>query len=88
MTDDGIPLGQLLALTERAVNGDRRLLVQLFRELQKLATNPAAPSEEQALAEVLGRVLIGERSPDLSGLHPEAAQELGIWLERLDEQDS
>lgn len=84
MANPGITLEALLNLAERAVNGERQLLVQLFRELQRLSMNANAPAEERALAEVLGKVLMGEREPDLSGLHPEAAEEIGAWLRRLE----
>ena len=36
VSNPGVTLKELLDLTERAVNGERQLLVQLFRELQRL----------------------------------------------------
>ncbi len=84
MVDQGVTLEVLLELAGRAVSGERQLLVQLFRQLQQLARNSSAPVEERALAEVLGKILIGQRDPDLSRLHPEAAQEIEAWLKQLD----
>lgn len=83
MTQQGISLEQLLVYVERAVQQDRRLLVQLFRELQQLAHHPSVPPEEQAVGEVLSRVLMGDRSPDLSHLPPDMAGEVQQMLDRL-----
>jgi hypothetical protein len=79
----GVPLDVLLGYVERAVRGDRLLLVQLFRELQRLARLGGAPPVERRLGEVLSLVLMGDRCPDLSGLPEEAAQEIQSMLERL-----
>lgn len=76
-------LEQLLVFVEQAVRGDRRLLVQLFRTMQQLAQHPSAPAEERALGEILSRVLMGERQPDLSPLPADMAQEVQDMLERL-----
>ena len=79
----GVPLDILLGYVERAVRGDRLLLVQLFRELQRLAHLKGAPPEERCLGEVLSLVLMGDRCPDLSGLPAEAAKEIQSMLGRL-----
>ena len=78
---DGLPLETLLEYVQRAVNGDRRLLVQLFREMQRLAHHPTAPPEERALGEVLSLVLMGERRPDLSALPVDMALEIEQMLD-------
>lgn len=76
-------LEELLVFVERAVRGDRKLLVQLFRTLQQLAHHPDAPPEERALGEVLSRILMGDREPNLHALPPEMADEVNGLLERL-----
>jgi len=83
MTRQPITLDQLLVLVERAVRGERQLLVALFRQLRRLASLPEAPPEERLLGEILSRVLMGDRNPDLSALPPELAQEVQAMLERL-----
>lgn len=83
MSQQGITLEQLLVYVEQAVQSDRRLLVQLFREMQQLAHHPSAPPEEQAVGEVLSRVLMGDRSPDLSHLPPDMAGEVQQMLDRI-----
>jgi hypothetical protein len=85
MDAPGLPLDQLLGYVEQAVHGDRRLLVGLFRQLQVLAHHPTAPPEERRLGEVLSLVLMGDRSPDLSGLPEDMAEEIRVWVERLRE---
>lgn len=84
MNAEPVSLTEVLAYIERALRGDRRLLTQLFREFQQLANHPSAPQEERALGEVLGRILIGDRNPDLSRLDSEAAEELAEWLGKFD----
>jgi hypothetical protein len=76
-------LEELLAYTGRAVGGDRRLLAQLFRQMQRLANLPDAPPEERALGEVMSRILIGEREPDLSALPDDMAGEIRQWLKGI-----
>ena len=73
MAED-LTLEQLLVFVERALNGDRLLLVQLYHELQRLAQHPSAPAEERALADVLCRVLMGGMPTDISHL-PQSMQE-------------
>jgi len=51
--------------------------------MQQLAHHPTAPPEEQALGEVLSRVLMGDRSPDLSHLPLEMAGEVQQMLDRI-----
>lgn len=84
MTSQPITLEQLLLYVERAACGDRQLLVQLFRQLQRLAHLPSAPPEDRLLGEILGRVLMGDRSPDLSALPQELAGEVQAMLDRLE----
>lgn len=84
MTEDaGVSLDQLLTYVERAVRGDRRLLTQLFREMQRLAHHPTAPSEERQLGAILSLVLMGERKPDLSTLPADMTTEIERMLQRL-----
>ena len=81
MPDDpqaGVDLGQLLDYVSRALDGDRRLSDQLFWQFQRLAALPSAPSEERALGVALGRILLGDRQPDLSKLNPDAAAEVAL----------
>ncbi len=78
-----LTLDQLLAYASRALRGDRRLLAQLFRQMQRLANLPEAPPEERALGEVMSRILIGEREPDLSALPDDMAGEIRQWLQDL-----
>jgi len=83
MDQPGLGLEQLLRYVERAVQGDRRLLVALFRQMQRLAHHPTAPPEERRLGEILSLVLMGDRKPDLRGLPPDMADEITNWLEHL-----
>lgn len=80
---EALTLEQLLVYVEQAVRGDRRLLVQLFRELQRLARHPTAPPEEKALAELLCRVLMGDERPDVSHLPESMQQDLRALFARL-----
>lgn len=80
---DGAPLDQILSLVERAVQGDRRLLVQLHRVFQRLACLQEAPAEERRLGEILARLLIGDRQPDLTGLPKDMAEEIRALLRRI-----
>jgi hypothetical protein len=81
--ETGLPLNQLLVYVERAVRGDRRLRVGLFRECQRLSRLEAAPPEERRLGETLSRILMGDRSPDLITLPDEMADEIRDLLARL-----
>jgi len=76
-------LQQLLVYVERAVRGDRKLLVQLQRTFQQMASRPQVPPQERLLGEILSRVLMGDQDPDLSGLPEGAAREVAQMLERL-----
>mgnify|MGYP001007747248 CR=1 FL=1 len=79
----GVSLQQVFKYVEQALNGDRRLRVQLFRQFQALARQPGVPLPERRLGEVLSMVLIGEREPDLDGLDAQAAKEMIGLLARL-----
>ncbi len=79
----GVSLQQVIEYVERALSGDRRLLVQLFRQFQSLARQPGIPLPERRLGEALSLILMGEREPDLDGLDPEAAEEMTGLLARL-----
>lgn len=83
MEQQGVSLQQVIGYVERAMNGDRRLLVQLFHQFQTLARQPGIPLPERRLGEVLSLILMGEREPDLDGLDPEAAEEMTELLARL-----
>lgn len=86
MPETGVPLDQLLGYVERAVRGDRRLLVQLFRQMQRLAHLPAAPPVERRLGEILSMILMGERKPLLDDLPPDMAEEIQEMLRRISKE--
>lgn len=83
MAQTGVSLEDLLVYVEQAVRGDRRLLKQLFRQFEILACLPSAPPEEQKLGRALGRILIGDRHPDLNGLPEDMVVEIQALLLRL-----
>jgi hypothetical protein len=83
MTSTPVTLEELLVYVERAARGDRRLLVALFKQLQRLARHPTAPPEDRLLGEILGRVLMGDRSPNLGALPAELRAEVQAMLDRL-----
>jgi hypothetical protein len=85
LNPSGVKLEEVLVYVERALSGDRKLSNQLFQTFLQLSNHPSAPPEERALGRVLGRILIGEREPDLSELHPEMAAEIKALLERLEQ---
>lgn len=85
MDAPGVPLDQLLAYVAQALHGDRRLRAGLFRQFQRLAQHPTAPPEERRLGAILARLLMGDRTPDLSGLPDDMRQEIEAWLVRLDD---
>ena len=78
-----LTLPQLLELVERAAGGDRQLGGQLFGAFQQMRADPNAPPDQQALAEVLLRVLIGDLQPNLDALPPELASYVRGMLGRL-----
>ncbi len=79
----GAPLDQILSFVERAIKGDRRLLVQLFHTFQRLTHLPEAPPEERQLGEILSQILMGDRHPDLTGLPSDMVEEIQAFLNRL-----
>lgn len=79
----GVTIEQLVELVERARNGERKLSAQLFGVFMQMRTRPGVPPAEQALADVLVRILIKEPSPDLSGLPEDWAAPLRELLARL-----
>lgn len=83
MSEPGVPLDQLLEYVERAVRGDRPLLVSLFRQFQRLAHHPDAPEEERRLGEILSQILMGERRPDLGCLPADMVADIEELLVRL-----
>lgn len=72
-----------MELVERARNGERKLSAQLFGVFLQMRNRPGVPAPEQALADVLVRILIKEPDPDLSGLPEEWAIPIRELLERL-----
>jgi hypothetical protein len=88
VSQPGLTLEELLGYVEKAACGDRRLLVQLFRTLQQLAHHPTAPPAERQVGAILSLVLMGERSPDLSSLPPDMAEEIRTLLVRLESTSS
>ena len=80
---DPLTLPQLLDLVEKAVCGDQRLSQQLFNAFMQMRLQPRTPPNERALADVLIRVLIGERSPALDELEEEDVLPVRQLLDRL-----
>jgi hypothetical protein len=78
-----ITLPQLLELVERACRGDKILSQQLFGVFMQMRLRPNTPPNEAALANLLIRVLIGERQPGLDGLDEEDIQPVKDLLDRL-----
>lgn len=81
----GVTLPQLLELVERAAGGDKELGGQLFTAFQQMARGD--DQFQSALGNVLLRVLVGEREPDLSGLPDEVASAVRGMLGRLRNKD-
>jgi hypothetical protein len=77
----GLSLPQLLDLVERAAGGDHELGGKLFPMLQQLSR--ADEKEISMLGNVLLRVLVGERNPDLSALPDESTSAIRGLLGRL-----
>ena len=77
----GVTLPQLLELVERAAKGDKELGGQLFTAFQQMSRVDDPTS--RALGNVLLRVLVGEREPDLSKLPDEVASAVRGLLGRL-----
>lgn len=80
---EGVTIEKLVGLVEQARNGDRKLSAQLFGVFLQMRTRPGVPAPEQALADVLVRILIKEPSPDMSGLPVEWAEPIQELLQRL-----
>jgi hypothetical protein len=77
----GVTLPQLLELVERAAGGDQQLGGQLFNAFQQMARSGDA--FQSALGNVLLRVLVGDKNPDLSQLPDEVASAVRGLLGRL-----
>jgi len=77
----GFTLPQLLDLVERAARGDQQLGGQLFGAFQQMAR--AEDETTSALGDVLLRVLIGDRNPNLAALPDELASAVRGLLGRL-----
>ena len=80
---DPLTLPQLLELVEKAARGDQRLSQQLFNAFMQMRLQPRTPPNERTLADVLIRVLIGERSPSLSELDTDDVTPVSELIERL-----
>jgi hypothetical protein len=80
---EAITMTQLLELVEKACAGDKALSRQLFSAFMQMRLRPTTPANERALAEVLIRVLIGERTPSLSELEAEDIAPVREMLQRL-----
>ena len=78
-----VSLPKLLELVEQAARGDQQVSQQLFSAFMQMRLRPNTPPNERALADILIRVLIGERNPDLSGLDPEDVNPVSRLLTRL-----
>ena len=76
-----ITLPQLLELVERAAGGDQELGGQLFGAFQQMAQDENPEMSE--LGNVLLRVLVGEREPNLDSLPDEVASAVRGLLGRL-----
>lgn len=81
----GVTLPQLIELVERAEGGDKELGGQLFTAFQQMAR--ADDPGMSALGNVLLRIVIGERSPDLSGLPNDVASMVRGMLGRMKNKD-
>jgi hypothetical protein len=79
--EGGVTLPQLLEFVERAAKGDKELGGQLFTAFQQMSR--ADEPTSSALGNVLLRVLVGEREPDLSKLPDEVASAVRGLLGRL-----
>ncbi len=79
--ESGVTLPQLLDLIERAAGGDQQLGGQLFGAFQQMSR--AEDATMSALGNVLLRVLVGEREPDLSKLPDELASAVRGLVGRL-----
>jgi tetratricopeptide (TPR) repeat protein len=79
--EQAITISQLLDMVERAANGDQQLGGQLFTAFQQMAR--AEDPLLSALGNVLLRVLIGERNPNLDGLPDDLASAVRGLLGRL-----
>jgi tetratricopeptide (TPR) repeat protein len=80
--EGGVTLPQLLEYVERAAaGGDKELGGQLFTAFQQMSR--ADDPTSSALGNVLLRVLVGEREPDLSKLPDEVASAVRGMLGRL-----
>lgn len=79
----GMSLEQLLGLVEQAAGGNRQLGEQLFGLFQQLRGDVNQPQEIRALGDVLLKVLLGDRNPDVSPLPEELASMVRGLLGRL-----
>jgi tetratricopeptide (TPR) repeat protein len=79
--EQGVTLPQLLEYIERAAKSDKELGGQLFTAFQQMSR--ADDPTSSALGNVLLRVLVGEREPDLSKLPDEVASAVRGMLGRL-----
>jgi len=77
----GVTLPQLLELVERAAGGDKELGGQLFTAFQQMGRS--GDELNSKLGNVLLRVLVGEREPNLDGLPDEIASAIRGLLGRL-----
>lgn len=78
-----VTLAQLLGWVEQACRGDKPLSQRLFAVFMQMRLHPKTPANEKALAEVLIRILIGERAPALDQLDAEDVQPVRDLLQRL-----
>ena len=78
-----VTLPQLLELVEKACQGDKTLSQQLFAAFMQMRLRPTTPPNERALADVLIRILIGEREPSLAELDADDVQPVQDVLARL-----
>jgi len=79
--EQGVTLPQLLELVERAATGDKELGGQLFTAFQQMARDDIPAMS--VMGNVLLRVLVGERNPNLDGLPDEVASAIRGMLGRL-----
>lgn len=79
----GMSLEQLLGLVEQAAGGDRQLGEHLFGLFKDMRSDMNQPQEIRALGDVLLKVLLGDRNPDVSQLSEELASMVRGLLGRL-----
>ena len=77
-------LDGLLSAVSAAIAGDDELAQQLTLYTAELADDESQEKDTRALNRLLGRVLAGERDPDVTGIPPQLRTPVLKWLKTLD----